>query len=96
MQNKRTLDDKPNGVSLNGKTSLVEPVNGASNDKDEKLNYDESVDMECDINEMSFHMEKNVMVDDCDVAVKSDKKPNESSSKTSKQNSSSQEVRYCW
>lgn len=94
LQNKRTIDDKANGVALDSKTSLIEPVNGAANDKDEKLNYDETVDMECDINEMSFHMEKNVTVDDCDVAVRSDGKPNESSSKISKQNSASQEVCY--
>ncbi|KAL6553923.1 hypothetical protein OROMI_019596 [Orobanche minor] len=84
---KRNIDEKLSGGSLDSsKASLIKPVNGAANDKEEKLNYDEPMDIDCNVDEMSLDLEKNMSVGDCDVVdVASDRK-------ASKQNSAVQEI----
>ncbi|KAK1357918.1 kelch domain-containing protein 4 [Heracleum sosnowskyi] len=92
-KNKKNIDEKLSGGSLDSKASLIKPVNGAVNDKEEKLSYDEPMDIDCNISEMSLDLEKNMSVDDCDVvAVASDGKANELGAKVSKQNSAVQEI----
>lgn len=92
LQNKRNVDEKLSGSSLDSKASLIKPVNGAANDK-EKFNNIEPMDIDCNIDEMSLDLEKNMSVDECDVvAVSSDGKANELCAKASKQNSAVQEV----
>lgn len=94
MQNKRNIDEKVSGGgSLDSKASLIKPVNGAANDKEEKFNYEEPMDIDCNISEMSLDLEKNMSVNDCNVvAVTSDGKGNESCARISKQTSAVQEV----
>uniref|UniRef100_A0A162A0E6 DUF4110 domain-containing protein n=1 Tax=Daucus carota subsp. sativus TaxID=79200 RepID=A0A162A0E6_DAUCS len=90
---KRNTDEKLSGGSLDSKASLIKPVNGAANDKEEKLNYNEPMDIDCNIGEMSIDLEKNVSFEDCDVvSITSDGKANELCAKVSKQNSAVQEV----
>lgn len=93
LQIKRNTDEKLSGGSLDSKASLIKPVNGAANDREEKLNYNEPMDIDCNIGEMSIDLEKNVSFEDCDVvAITSDGKANELCAKVSKQNSAVQEV----
>lgn len=93
LQNKKNIDEKLSGSSLDSKASQIKPVNGAANDKEEKLNYLEPMDIDCNIDEMSLDLEKNMSVDDCDVvAVASDGKSNGLCAKASKGNSAVQEV----
>ncbi|CAK9143482.1 unnamed protein product [Ilex paraguariensis] len=99
---KKKSDEKTNGVVPDSQTCRAEPENCAANDKDEILDLDQDVDMESNINDISFQVERNVTVDDNEVtiksegknvvAVKSDGKNHESSSRFMVQNSVSPEI----
>ncbi|KAM7475709.1 hypothetical protein LguiB_022952 [Lonicera macranthoides] len=80
---KKKIDEKPNGIAFDSKTSLSEVATDAENME---------VDMESNIDEISSHMERNVGVDDSKLAVGSDGKPHESSSKLVSEDSVSQEI----
>ncbi|KAM7471487.1 hypothetical protein LguiA_009670 [Lonicera macranthoides] len=80
---KKKIDEKPNGIAFDSKTSLSEVATNADNME---------VDMESNIDEISSHMERNVGVDDSKLAVGSDGKPHESSSKLVSEDSVSQEI----
>lgn len=85
LQMKKKTDEKPNGIAFDSKTSLTEVASDADNME---------VDIESNIDEISSHMERNVAVDDSKMAVGSDGKPHESSSKLVSEDSVSQEVCY--
>ncbi|KAK3000790.1 hypothetical protein RJ639_022024 [Escallonia herrerae] len=83
---KRNLDGKSNGVALDSKSNLIETMNSAENDGNGNLDYNEVDDMEINVDEISRHMNRNVIVEDSKMAVRSDEKSHESSSKSVVQN----------
>lgn len=89
---KKNKNEELSNISLESSTCPIEVVQYAANDKDENMDYDDAVDMECDIDYISSNMERNVMVDSSEVAVRSDVKTHESSSNFSMSNSVSSEV----
>ncbi|KAK2968262.1 hypothetical protein RJ640_030312 [Escallonia rubra] len=89
---KRNLDGKSNGVALGSKSNLIETMNSAENDGNGNLDYNEVDDMEINVDEISCHMDRNVIVEDSKMAVRSDEKSHESSSKSVVQNIVSTEV----
>lgn len=89
---KKNKNEELSNISLESSTCPIEVVQYAANDKDENMDYDDTVDMECDIDYISSNMERNVMVDSSEVAVRSDVKTHESSSNFSMSNSVSSEV----
>ncbi|KAF5956212.1 hypothetical protein HYC85_003437 [Camellia sinensis] len=88
---KKSSDEKPNTAAVDDKTSPME-LDKCENDKDEDLEYNEEVDVESNIDDISLDLERTMTVDDERVATISDGKPSESSSKYSLQSSVSLEV----
>ncbi|KAL7161763.1 hypothetical protein ACSBR2_042274 [Camellia fascicularis] len=88
---KKSSDEKPNTAALDDKISPME-LDKCENDKDEDLEYNEEVDVESNIDDISLDLERTMTVDDERVATTSDGKPSESSSKYSLQSSVLSEV----
>ncbi|THF95489.1 hypothetical protein TEA_003563 [Camellia sinensis var. sinensis] len=91
FQSKKSSDEKPNTAAVDDKISPME-LDKCENDKDEDLEYNEEVDVESNIDDISLDLERTMTVDDERVATTSDGKPSESSSKYSLQSSVSSEV----
>ncbi|XP_057479103.1 uncharacterized protein LOC130766449 [Actinidia eriantha] len=89
---KKTSDEKPNTAALDNKISSVEEEKIATNDKDDELEYNEEVDVENSIDDISLDIERNMTLDGCGVANTSDGKPPQSSSKYPLQSSVSPEI----
>ncbi|KAL6963823.1 hypothetical protein U1Q18_034828 [Sarracenia purpurea var. burkii] len=87
---KKSSDE--NNDTLNNKFSPFEVEKGAANDKDEDLEYNEEVDVESSIDDISMDMERNMAIDDLGVATTSNGNPPESASKYSLQVSDSPKV----
>ena len=94
MQLKKTSEEKPNTAALDNKISSVEEEKIATNHKDDELEYNEEVDVENSIDDISLDIERNMTLDGCGVANTSDGKPPQSSSKYPLQSSVSPEVCY--
>ncbi|KAI7985372.1 Kelch domain-containing protein 4 [Camellia lanceoleosa] len=88
---KKSSDEKPNTAAVDDKISPME-LDKCENDKDEDLGYNEEVDVESNIDDISLDLERTMTVDYERVATTSDGKPSESSSKYSLQSSVSSEV----
>lgn len=88
---KKSSDEKPNTAAVDDKISPME-LDKCENDKDEDLEYNEEVDVESNIDDISLDLERTMTVDYERVATTSDGKPSESSSKYSLQSSVSSEV----
>ncbi|XP_024025027.1 kelch domain-containing protein 4 [Morus notabilis] len=87
---KKSSEQKGNG---DNKTNSTEVEELATNDKDEKSEYDEEADdMESDIDEMSQHMTTSMTVDDGGLAAKSNGKIPESTAKLDLPNSGLPEI----
>uniref|UniRef100_A0A5B7BQS0 Putative kelch domain-containing protein 4 isoform X1 n=1 Tax=Davidia involucrata TaxID=16924 RepID=A0A5B7BQS0_DAVIN len=90
---KKSSDEKSNSAALDNKISATELEKCTANEKDENLEYhEEAVDMESNIDEISLHLERNVAVDNEELAARSDGKPHESSLKLAQQNSDLPEI----
>lgn len=90
LQKKEILDEQADSMDLDSKTSAMEVD---ANDEDENLDYDEDASTEGNINKMSSNMKRNVIIDDGNVAARSEDKPVISSSKSSAvQHSASSDV----
>ena len=92
LQLKKTSEEKPNTAALDNKISSVEVEKIATDDKDDELEYNEEVDVESSIDDISLDIERNMTLDGCGVASTSDGKPPQSSSKYPLQISVSPEV----
>ncbi|CAL5444493.1 unnamed protein product [Camellia sinensis] len=90
-KSKKSSDEKRNTAAVDDKISPME-LEKCENDKDEDLEYNEEVDVESNIDDISLDLERTMTVDDERVATTSDGKPSESSSKYSLQSSVSSEV----
>ncbi|CAL5440872.1 unnamed protein product [Camellia sinensis] len=90
-KSKKSSDEKLNTAAVDDKISPME-LDKCENDKDEDLEYNEEVDVESNIDDISLDLERTMTVDDERVATTSDGKPSESSSKYSLQSSVSSEV----
>ncbi|GMQ09869.1 hypothetical protein CsSME_00053098 [Camellia sinensis var. sinensis] len=90
-KSKKSSDEKPNTAAVDDKISPME-LDKCENDKDEDLEYNEEVDVESNIDDISLDLERTMTVDDERAATTSDGKPSESSSKYSLQSSVSSEV----
>ncbi|GFZ03837.1 Galactose oxidase/kelch repeat superfamily protein [Actinidia rufa] len=64
----QTSEEKPNTAALDNKISSVEVEKVATNAKDEDLEYNEEVDVESSIDDISLDIERNMTLDDCGVA----------------------------
>ncbi|KAL6997039.1 hypothetical protein U1Q18_007163 [Sarracenia purpurea var. burkii] len=87
---KKSSDE--NNDTLDNKISPIEVEKSAANDKDEDLEYNEEVDVESSIDDISINMERKMAVDDLGVATTSNGNPPESASKYSLQISDSPKV----
>lgn len=88
---KKSSDEKPSTAAADDKISPME-LDKCENDKDEDLEYNEEVDVESNIDDISLDLERTMTVDYERVATTSHGKPSESSSKYSLQSSVSSEV----
>ncbi|XP_024971190.1 kelch domain-containing protein 4 [Cynara cardunculus var. scolymus] len=83
---------KDEDAFCNAPNSSIDPMEVATNDEDDTMDCDEIANMESNIDDISSSMERNIRVDGSEVAVKSNMKNHESSSKLLRPSATPEEV----
>ncbi|KAL3512609.1 hypothetical protein ACH5RR_025326 [Cinchona calisaya] len=89
---KKDQDEKPNGVASQNKTTGMESEEFAANSEDEDLDSNEANKLESNVSDISCRMKRNVHVENIEMAIQSDEKSLESSSRSAMQISESSEI----